>query len=321
MKAGVASPNGVVIRDVPQPKPKPTEVLVKVRGVGVNRADLGAALGDASHGSAAGTPIGGEFAGEVVDLGAEVRTLKPGDRVMCHGAGSYAEYAVIDYGRAFPVPDSMSFEQAATLPIGLNTLHNALVTRGRLQPGESVLIQGASSGVGLIGLQIAKLKGAGLVIGSSTNEGRRARLKEFGADLAIDSHDVEWPEQVLEATGGKGVDLVVDMVSGSTVNQSMEAMAVRGRMVNVGRLGGMKAEFDFDLHARKRLEYIGVTFRTRTVEEVREIVAAVRADLWDPVSGGKISLPIDRTFPLDEAAAAHERMRKNEHFGKMVLIP
>ncbi len=321
MKAGVASPDGVTIRDVPAPRPKPTEILVKVRGIGVNRADLAAALGDASHGSTAGTPIGGEFAGEVVEVGAEVRDFRPGDRVMCHSAGSYAEYAVADYGRAVPIPPGLSFEQAATLPIGLNTLHNALVTRGRLQPGESVLIQGASSGVGLIGLQIAKLEGAGLVIGSSTNEARRGRLKEFGADLAVDTRDPSWPKQVLEATGGKGVDLIADMVSGPTVNPAMEAMAIRGRIVNIGRLGGMTGDFDFDLHARKRIEYIGVTFRTRTIDEVREIVTAMRADLSNALNAGKIRLPIDATYPLAEAAAAHERMRTNQHFGKLLLIP
>jgi NADPH:quinone reductase len=321
MKVGVASAEGVVIRDVPEPRPKPTEILVKVRAIGVNRADLGAAQGDASHGSAAGTPIGGEFAGEVVAAGAEVRDVKPGDRVMCHAAGSYAEYAVADSGRAVPIPPGLSFEQAATLPIGLNTLHNALVTRGRLQPGERVLIQGASSGVGLIGLQIAKLKGAGLVIGSSTTAERRARLAEFGADLAVDTRDPHWPQQVLDATDGKGVDVIADMVSGPTVNPAMEAAAIRSRIVNIGRLGGMTGDFDFDLHARKRIEYIGVTFRTRSIDEVREIVAAMRADLWDTLTAGKIRIPIDRTYPLAEAAAAHERMRANQHFGKMLLIP
>ena len=321
MKAGVASPNGVVIQDVPEPRPKPTEILVRVRAVGVNRADIGAARGDASHGSAAGTPIGGEFAGEVVEVGAEVRDFRPGDRVMCHAAGSYAEFAVADFGRAVPVHDKLSFEQAATLPIGLNTLHNALVTRGRLQPGESVLIQGAGSGVGLIGLQVAKLRGAGLVIGSSTNAERRGRLAEFGADLTIDTRDPGWPQQVVDATDGNGVDLIADMVSGPTVNPAMEAAAIRGRIVNIGRLGGMTGEFDFDLHARKRIEYIGVTFRTRTIPEVREIVAAMRADLTEAISAGTIALPIDRSYPLAEAAAAHERMRTNQHFGKMLLIP
>ena len=321
MKAGIASPNGVVLTDLPQPKPKPTEVLVKVRAIALNRAELGAAKGDTSHGNAAGAPIGGEYSGEVVECGAEVRDLKPGDRVMCHAAGSYAEYAVADYGRAVPIPANLSFEQAATLPIGLNTLHDALISKGRLKAGEAVMIQGASSGVGLIGLQIARLKGAGLVIGTSTNAARRERLKEFGADLAVDTSKPNWAEEVLKATDGKGVSLTVDMVSGSTVSQTMQATALLGRIVNVGRLGGENAEFNFDLHARKRIDYIGVTFRTRSVEELRAIVRKMRADLWDAVSSGRIYLPIDKTFPLDQAAAAHEHMRRNQHFGKILLIP
>ena len=196
MKAGVASENGLVVRDVPQPRPKPNEVLVKVRAASLNRADLTTARGlpHGSHGGV-GAPVGIDWAGEVVETGAEVQGgFKPGDRVMCSGNGGYAEYAVSDWGRVNPMPDGMSFEQAATLPVALITLHNALVTAGRLKAGESVMIQGASSGVGLMGLQIAKLKGAKLVIGTSTNDARRARLKEFGADLAIDTRDPAWPD-------------------------------------------------------------------------------------------------------------------------------
>ena len=206
MKAGVASPNGVVIQDVPEPKPKPTDLLVKIKAIALNRADLGSAKGDTSHGAAAGKPIGSEFSGEVIEVGADVRDFKKGDRVMCHSPGSHAEIAVSDYGRAMKIPDGMGFEQAATLPIGLNTLHNALVTAGRLKAGESVMVQGASSGVGIIGLQIAKLMGAKFVVGTSTNDARRARLKEFGADLAVSTKDPTWPEQVLKATGGKGLE-------------------------------------------------------------------------------------------------------------------
>jgi NADPH2:quinone reductase len=321
MKAGVASPEGVVIQDIPQPKPKPTDILVKIKAIALNRADLGSARGDTSHGAATGRPIGSEFAGEVVEVGGEVHDFKTGDRVMCHSPGSHAEYAVSDYGRAMKVPDGMGFEQAATLPIGLNTLHNALVTAGRMKAGEAVMVQGASSGVGIIGLQIAKLMGARLVVGTSTNEARRARLKEFGADLAVDTRDPKWPQQVLEATGGKGVNLTVDMLSGPTVSQTMEATALLGRIVNIGRLAGMKAEFDFDLHARKRIDYIGVTFRTRTVEEVRDILVKMRSDLWDDVKAGRIRVPIDKTYSLGEARAGHEHMRANQHFGKILLIP
>lgn len=321
MKAGVASPEGVVIRDVPEPQPKPTDILVRVKAVALNRADLGAARGDTSHGATAGRPIGSEFSGEVVAVGAEVREIKVGDRVMCHSPGSHAELAVSDYGRAMKIPDGMSYEQAATLPIGLNTLHNALITAGRMKAGESVMVQGASSGVGIIGLQIAKLMGAKFVVGTSTNEARRARLREFGADLAVDTRDPGWPDQVNRATDGKGVNLTVDMLSGPTVNQTMQCTALLGRIVNIGRLAGMKAEFDFDLHARKRIDYIGVTFRTRTLDEVRDILVKMRADLWEDVKAGRIRVPIDKTFPLADARAAHEHMRANRHFGKILLIP
>ncbi|MGH6737997.1 MAG: quinone oxidoreductase family protein [Bradyrhizobium sp.] len=321
MRAGVASLDGVVIKDVDPPKPKPTDILVRIKAVALNRADLGSARGDTSHGASTGMPIGSEYAGEVVEAGSEVRDFKPGDRVMCHSPGSHAEMAVSDYGRAMKIPDAMSFEQAATLPIGLNTLHNALVTAGRLKAGETVMVQGASSGVGIIGLQIAKLMGAKFVVGTSTNEARRARLKEFGADLAVSTKDADWPEQVLKATDGKGLNLTVDMLSGPTVSQTMRCTALLGRIVNIGRLAGMKAEFDFDLHARQRIDYIGVTFRTRTVEEVREILVRMRTDLWDDVKAGRIRVPIDKTFPLAEARVGHEHMRANKHFGKILLIP
>src|SRR3954469_1603170 len=321
MKAGVASPNGVVIQDVPEPKPKSTDILVKVKAVALNRADLGSAKGDTSHGAAAGKPIGGEFSGEVIEVGSEVRDWKVGDRVMCHSPGSHAEYAVSDYGRAMKIPDGMSYETAATLPIGLNTLHQALVTAGRLKTGENVMVQGASSGVGIIGLQIAKLMGAKFVVGTSTNDARRAKLKEYGADLAVSTKDPTWPEQVLKATGGKGLDLTVDMLSGPTVHQTMACTALRGPIVNLGRLAGMKAEFDFDAHARQRIDYIGVTFRTRTIEEVREILIKMRADLWDDVKAGRLKVPIDKSYPLAEAKAGHEHMRANQHFGKILLIP
>jgi NADPH2:quinone reductase len=318
MKAGIGTPDGLAIREVPPPRPKPGEVLVRVRAAGLNRADLNAAKAAGGHGRPE-NPIGLEWAGEVVEAGAETKGVKAGDRVLCSGTGGYAEQAVCDVGRVLPMPDGMRWEEAATLPIALLTMHNALVTAGRLQRGESVLIQGASSGVGLMGLMIAKQLGAGPVIGTSTNDARRARLKDFGADLALDTRSPDWVDRVLQATGGNGVSLIVDMVSGPLMNQSMKAAAVLGRIVNVGRLGGMKAEFDFDLHALRRIDYIGVTFRTRSVEEVREIVRRMHADLWDAVAAGKLRLPIDRTFPLAQAPVALDYMRSNAHFGKIVL--
>lgn len=323
MKAVVVGGNGLEVRELDRPIPKPSEVLVRVRAAALNRADLMMAAGQRPGAAGGGiTVAGSEWAGEVVETGAEIAHVRPGDRVMCTGRGGYAEYAVSDLGRTVAIPDSnMSFEMAATLPVSLQTMHDAVVTHGRLVKGQSVLIQGASSGVGLMGLQIAKHMGAGLVIGTSTDAGRRARLAEFGADMALDSRDPSWPDTVAEATGGKGVDLIVDQVSNNVMIQNMKAVRILGRIVNVGRLGGFKGEFDFDLHASKRITYVGVTFRTRSVEEVRDIVRRMQADLWDAVTDGTLRQPIDKVFPLDRAADAQAHMRANAHLGKILLKP
>jgi NADPH:quinone reductase len=322
MKAAVVGENGVEIRDLPKPEPKPNEVLIRVRASSLNRADVGVAAGH-QHGrvGGVGSRIGLECAGEVEAVGSEVKGFKAGDRVMGAAPGGYAEYATADQGRVNRIPaNNMTYEQAACLPVALQTLHNAIVTAGRFKRGESLLIQGASSGVGLMGLQIGKFLGASMVMGTSTNPARRVRLKEFGCDLAIDTTDPKWPEEVKKATGGNGVDLIVDMVSGPTVNGSLEAAKILGRIVNVGRLGGTKGEFNFDLHASKRIDYIGVTNRTRTQAELNEVTRLMRADLWPAVEAGKLSLPIDKTFRLDKVADALAMMRANQHFGKIVLV-
>jgi len=321
MKAAVVTENGVQVKDAPKPEPKANEILIKVRAASLNRADLAVASGQA-HGRVGGpgTIVGLECAGEVEAVGGEVKDFKPGDRVMSSAAGGFAEYAVTDSGRAHKIPaNNMTYEQAACMPVAVQTMHNALVGAGRLKKGESVLIQGASSGVGLLGMQIAKHMGASIVMGTSTNDGRRGRLKEFGCDLALDTRDAKWPDKVKEATGGKGVDLIVDQVSASVANQNMEAAAILGRIVNVGRLGGMKGEFNFDLHALKRIDYIGVTFRTRSIEEVREINRLMVKDLWPAVEAGTLRLPVDKVFPLAEAPEALAYMKANQHFGKLVL--
>lgn len=320
MKAFVYGANGAALTEIDKPKPTGAQVLVRVRACGMNRADLSMIAGHV-HGAAGGvgTVLGMEFAGEVVELGPDAKNVKAGDRVMGSGAGGYAEYALADHERLLPVPPSMSFEDAATLTLALTTMHNALVTVGGLQSGQSVLVQGASAGVGLMAMQIAKYKGAKLVIGSSTDTAKRAKLVDHGADLAIDSNDAGWVEQVLKTTEGKGVDLVIDQVSGRLVNQNLAATKVLGRIVNVGRLGGTHGDFDFDLHAARRISYIGVTFRTRSIEEIRDIFARVKADLWPAVESGKLKLPIARVFPFDDIADAVAFMSANRHFGKIVL--
>ena len=320
MKAYVYGANGAGITDVPKPAPKGTQVLVRVHACGLNRADLGMTKGHA-HGAAGGlgTVLGMEWAGEIAELGPEAKGVKVGDKVMGSGGAAFAEYTLADHGRLFRAPSNMNFDEAATLPIAVTTMHNAVVTNGGLQAGQTVLIQGASSGVGLMAMQIAKLKGAALVVGSSTDAGRRSRLKDYGADLAIDSSDPAWVDQVLKATNGEGVDLIVDQVSGPVANQNLKATKVKGRIVNVGRLGGTHGDFNFDLHAARRISYIGVTFRTRSIDEIRDIFEAVRTDIWSAVEARKLQLPIDRVYPFDQIGEAFAHMEANKHLGKIVV--
>ena len=206
MKAAVVGESGVEVRDLPKPMPKPNEVLIRVRASSLNRADLLVALGH-QHGSVGGVGarIGLECSGEVEAVGSEVKDIKAGDRVMASAPGGFAEYVVTDAGRVHRIPgNNMTYEQAACFPVALQTMHNAVVTAGRLKRGETLLIQGASAGVGLMGMQIGKLMGASLVIGTSTNPQRRARLKEFGCDLALDSADPNWPDRGQESDRRQG---------------------------------------------------------------------------------------------------------------------
>lgn len=321
MQATLTSDNGAELFEVPIPTVGARDVLVKVRAAGLNRADLSVLAGQ-RHGTASGpgTPLGLEWAGDVVAVGDAVKHVRVGERVMCSGRGGMAEFAVTDLGRVMPIPrEDMSYEQAAGLPIALQTMHDAVITHGQLRPGQSLLVQGASAGVGLMAMQIAKWRGASCVIGTSTDAARRARLKELGADLALDSRDPAWVNQVLEATQGRGVDVVIDQLSGALASHNLSATAICGRIVNVGRLAGMADNFDFDLHALRRIHYIGVTFRTRSIHEVELITQRLQADLWPALKAGQLQLPIDSTFPLKDVAQAYARMKANLHFGKIIV--
>lgn len=322
MKAAIVGPNGPELRDVPLPAPGPTEMLVRIRASALNRADLGMASGHA-HGAAggSGSPLGLEWSGEVVEAGPDVPGYAVGDRVMCSGLGGFAEYAVADHRRCFPVPEGMGWSEAACWPVALRTMTDAVLINGAMTAGQRVMIMGASSGVGLVGMQIARACGAALVIGTSTTAAKRDRLAEFGADLAVDPTDDGFVDQVLGATDGQGVDVVVDMLSGPFVNKLLAATALGGRIVNVGRLAGQSGDFDFDLHALRRIQYLGATFRTRTVEDVAAINERVLADVWPFFENGGLRLPIDRTLPLMQIADALSQMRANEHFGKITVTP
>ncbi len=321
MKAVTVVESGVQIIDVDTPSPKDTEVLVKVHACGLNRADLVVADGGA-HGAAGGpgTIVGMEFSGEIIKCGKNVKNLSIGDRVMCSGASVWAEYAIADYGRVIKIPsNNMDFATASTLPIALATMHNAIVTIGNLSKGQTILIQGASSGVGLMGLQIAKHLGAKLVIGTSTKPEKFDKLKSIGADLVVNSKDKNWVDQVLQATNNEGVDLIIDQLSGYTINENMRASKVKGTIVNVGRLAGGNTEFNCDLHALRRINYRGVTFRTRSINEIRYVYSKMWNDLGNLVFKGKLSLPIEKIFEFNDVADALSCMRENQHFGKLIL--
>jgi len=320
MRAVVSDGQRVFLTDVPSPTPGPGQVLIQVRASALNRIDLAMSKG-AEHGSVGGTgvPLGVEWAGDIAEVGAGVTAWRVGDRVMGAGIGGFADFTLGYAPLIYPIPAGLSYEQAAALPVGLQTMHDALVTNGAMKPGQAVLVQGASSGIGVAGMQIAKALGAGKVIGSSTSADRRARLKEFGADAVVDTSRADWVQQVLDATDGQGTDLLVDMVAGPYVNGGLAATRIGGRMVNVGRVAGESGDFNFDLHSMRRITYVGVSFRTRTAAEVVEVVARTRNDLGALLDRGKIRMPVAQVFRLEEVGQALEHMAANRHFGKIVL--
>lgn len=322
MRAAIRGERGLEFADVPVPDVGPDEVRVKVGAAALNHADL-SILEGRMHGKIGGpgSVLGLEFAGTVDAVGSRVKHVKRGEQVMASGKGAFAEFAIADRGTVTHLPrPGMPLDEAVGLPVALRTMHDAVVTRAQVQRGDCVLVQGASSAVGLMAMKIARLRGAGKVIGTSTNPERRARLREHGAGLAIDSNDPQWPTAVLDATGGHGVDVVIDQLSGPFINQGMQACALNARIVNVGRLAGKVDAFDFDLHALKRIRYIGVTFRTRTPEEVREINRLMMADLGAALAAGELDLPVAARYPFDQLADAYEHMRQNRHFGKIVVL-
>lgn len=312
MKAVVSVDEGVVLREVPEPVPGPHEVLVRVHAASLNRADLFAAA------ARTGKPLGMEWAGEVVRRGAD-GVLSVGERVICTGMGGFAEYAVAHVGRVMPLPPGADFAQGSVVGLALQTMHDALVSNGRLSAGETVLVHGASTAVGLMALQMARHLGAATVIATSTSADKRAKLAAFGATHVLDANDAGWVAAVLKATGGKGVDLVIDQIAGPRFDDTMRATAVHGRIVNVGRLGGDTGPFNFDLHALRRIQYTGVTFRTRDTDEVRVLNDALLAHLGEAIASGVFQLPVHARFALADAAQALALMASNAHFGKLVL--
>jgi NADPH:quinone reductase-like Zn-dependent oxidoreductase len=293
--------------------------LVRVRAAGVNRGELiGRAAQRRDNPKARPAPSGNEFAGEIVTPGEEVQGWTAGARVMGRGAGGHADYIVVPTRALWAIPDSVSFSAAAALPNVVVTAHDAIVTNAALTAGESVLITAGSSGVGTAAIQIARLIGAMPVIATTRSSDKAAALRELGATDVIDTTLPTWPASVYAITG-HGVDVTIDQVGGRLFPGLLQAMALCGRYVSVGRNDGAGAEIDLDLMARNRLRLIGVTFRTRTAEETLQCSERCAADLAGAMQRGALCPVLDRVFPLAELPAAHAYMLSNRQFGKIVL--
>jgi NADPH2:quinone reductase len=321
----IASADGGTLeyRDAPEPTPRPGELLVRVRATGLNRADLAQRRGTYPRPSPGGDSAlniaGLEAAGEVAELGEDVTGFTIGDRVMAMCAGGYAEYTTIDHRLAVRVTARLSWEEAAAIPVAYMTEHDALITNARLQAGESVLVHAASSGVGIAAIQIAKLWGAKPVMGTSGVSEKLAPLAAQGLERGINYRTENFAEAVLAATNGAGVDVVIDHVGGAHFHGNLQCMALRGRLVSVGRLGGKMGELDLDFLALRRLQLLGVTFRTRTLEERIAVTQRCAADLLPALADGRLQPLIHRTFPLQDTLIAQDYMASNAHIGKIVL--
>ncbi len=301
---------------MPDPRPAAGQVLVRVHAAGINRGEIPMAR---RLREGAPVPSGVEFAGTVIETGADVQAWRPGDRVMGHGPGGHAEQVLADPLALMQVPDGLGWIEAAAFPNVFITAHDALVTNGELRAGDTVLVNAASSGIGLAAIQIAKAMGAKMVIATSRSQAKLSRLAPYGVDLAIDTTQGTQVSEVMAATSQRGVDIVIDSVGASVFEDNLACMAVKGRLVNIGRLGGNIARLDLDILWLRRLKLIGVTFRTRTEAERLACVQACARDVLPLLQAGQIQLPVDRTFAFDALGEAHDYMDTDRHFGKLVL--
>ena len=306
------------LREAPVPEPGARQLLVRLRAASLNRGEF--VPGHGLHGKP-GTwkAVGGEGAGEVVALGAEVAGFRPGDRVMGRCAGAFSEYALMDLAEAMAVPPALSWEEAASIPLTFLVAFDMLVLQGRLQAGEWLLINGVSSGVGVASLQLAKMLGAS-VIGTSGSAEKLARLQPLGLDVGLCTRTADFAPAVMEATHRHGADLVVNAVGGSVFAENIRAMAFEGRLATVGYVDGiLHADLDLEaLHAR-RLTLFGVSNKLRTKAQRAAAVPRFVADVMPHFASGRIRPQIDQVVPFEQLPAAKSRMEAGGHVGKIVL--
>lgn len=305
------------LRDVAVPEPGPKQMLLRMRAAALNRGEFIVGHGLSKPGTR--KPAGMEGAGEVVTVGAEVRGFKPGDRVMGRCAGAFSEYSLVDAREAMPLPEGLSFEAAAAIPLAFLVVHDMLVLQGRLKAGEWVLVTGVSSGVGVASLQAAKALGA-RVIGTSGSKEKLAKLAPLGLDVALETRNPDFHEAVMKATGGRGVDLVVNTVGGSVFAECVRCMAFEARLATVGYVDGvLEAPMDIQALHAKRLTLFGVSNKQRTPEQRAAGVPAFATQLLPAFGDGRIVPLVDSVLPFAQLPAARERMEQNRHAGKIVV--
>src|ERR1700722_18740539 len=313
------APDVLVLGKGPVPKPQAGEVLLKVAAAGVNRPDVFQRQGNYPAPPGASPILGLEIAGTVVALGDGVRDRGLGDQVCALvTGGGYAEYCAAPVPQCLPVPAGLSMIEAAGLPETFFTVWSNVFMRGRLQPGETILIHGGSSGIGTTAIQLAHEFGARVVATAGSDE-KCDPCRKLGADVAINYRTADFVTRAKELTGGKGVELVLDMVGGDYLQRNVSALAVEGRLVQIAFLKPSKVEFDFMPMMLKRLTLTGSTLRARSVEQKAEIAVPLREKVWPLLDQGKIKPLIHATFPLAEAAAAHSLMESSAHIGKIIL--
>lgn len=319
---GFEAPGGpevLVPQRRPVPQPGAGEVLIKVAAAGVNRPDVLQRQGGYAPPPGASDIPGLELCGTVVALGDDVSRHAIGDRVCALVAGGgYAEYAVAHESNVLPVPAGLSEIEAAGVPETFFTVWTNVFQRGRLTGGESFLVHGGSSGIGTTAIQLAKAFGATVIATAGSPEKCQACLK-LGADHAIDYKEEDFVAAAKAATGGRGVDLILDMVGGGYIDRNYEAAADQGRIVQIAFLRGAKAEVNFSRLMLKRLTHTGSTLRPRTVAEKAAIAAELEEKVWPLLEAGRCKPVIHATFPLAEAAEGHRLMESSAHVGKIIL--
>ncbi|MGI8642428.1 MAG: NAD(P)H-quinone oxidoreductase [Pyrinomonadaceae bacterium] len=311
------------IREVDDlPKPKNTQVLVNVKASALNRADILQRKG--FYPAPPGFPeriLGLEFAGKVAEVGESVKDFKVGDRVFgITAGGANAQFLLTEESLLAVMPDNLSFIEAATIPEAFITAHDAVFTQGNLQKGETLLIHAVGSGVGLAALQLAKAENI-KVFGTSRTLDKLKKSGEFGLDETILTNSAEnnFAEFIKEKTGGKGVDVILDLVGAKFFAANLESLALKGRLILVGLVSGREAEFNLGTALVKRLKIIGTVLRSRPNAEKAEATRAFIKDVLPLFAEGKIKPNLDKVFKFEDVVKAHEYLESNESFGKVVL--